>query len=114
MSTTNDHDHQGPPNSASSTASTEMEPIKIWSHKELESEFLKMVENFNGKESEHNWEAREKSIHRLRGILRGDAFQMWPDTFLVGLKSAMDSIIQTVCIYLGGRDSGQEVHFCAE
>lgn len=39
-----------------------------------------------GKETEHNWAAREKAVQRVRGMLKGDAHNRYTETFLVCLK----------------------------
>ncbi|KAG6880057.1 hypothetical protein C0992_006869 [Termitomyces sp. T32_za158] len=44
-----------------------------------------------GKETEHNWAAREQAILRVRGMLKGDVHLRYLDTFLVLLK---DGFIQ--------------------
>jgi CLIP-associating protein 1/2 len=41
---------------------------------------------FQGKETEHNWAAREKAILRVRGMLKGDVHTRYMDTFLACLK----------------------------
>ncbi|KAI6134906.1 clasp N terminal-domain-containing protein [Pisolithus croceorrhizus] len=44
-----------------------------------------------GKETEHNWAARERAIQRVRGMLKGDIHTRYPDVFLQCLK---DGFIQ--------------------
>jgi CLIP-associating protein 1/2 len=39
-----------------------------------------------GKETEHNWAAREQAILRVRGMLKGDVHLRYTDTFLACLK----------------------------
>ncbi|KAF8076175.1 clasp N terminal-domain-containing protein [Lyophyllum atratum] len=90
-----------PPSVASSipqtptSESTEIQPVyvSIQSHpaKDLESEFAAMLKPFEGKETEHNWAARERAVLRVRGMLKGDVHLRYLDVFLISLK---DGFIQ--------------------
>lgn len=51
-------------------SSADIAPVYIASARDLEQEFHRMVEPFEGKETEHNWQPRDKSISRIRGQLR--------------------------------------------
>lgn len=42
-----------------------------------------------GKETEHNWLDREKSIIRIRGMVRGGVYNRYPDAFFLGLKGGI-------------------------
>lgn len=42
---------------------------------------------FEGKETEHNWSAREKAIFRVRGTLQSEVVKQYPQTFLACLKA---------------------------
>src|SRR5687767_12556220 len=44
-----------------------------------------------GKETEHNWNRREKAILRVRGMIKGDVHLRYMDAFMACLK---DSFIQ--------------------
>ena len=57
------------------------------SGRDLENEFATMAPYFEGKETEHNWLPREKSAVRIRGMLRGQAYQQYPESFMIGLKA---------------------------
>jgi CLIP-associating protein 1/2 len=61
----------------------------VASSRDLENEFQKMATYFQDKETEHNWADREKSIIRLRSMLRGGVHDRYPDVFLSGLKHGM-------------------------
>jgi CLIP-associating protein 1/2 len=39
-----------------------------------------------GKETEHNWAARERAIQRVRGMLKGDVHSRYSEQFLNSLK----------------------------
>ncbi|KAF7965882.1 hypothetical protein HWV62_32610 [Athelia sp. TMB] len=58
----------------------------ITSARDMESEFEDMMKPFEGKETEHNWAAREKAIQRVRGMLKGDAHNRYTEAFLACLK----------------------------
>lgn len=71
-----------------------MEPISIHSTKDLEYEFASMTPFFEGRESERNWLNREKSLTRLRGLLRGNSTQDHHTTFVAGIKALLEGIIK--------------------
>ncbi|KAI1792902.1 clasp N terminal-domain-containing protein [Ganoderma leucocontextum] len=60
--------------------------ISIASSRDLENEFASMLRPFEGRETEHNWAAREQAIQRVRGMLKGEVYERYTDTFLHGLK----------------------------
>lgn len=50
-----------------------------------------------GKETEHNWAAREQAILRVRGMLKGDVHLRYQDVFLASLKDGfMQWTLKTV------------------
>ena len=50
-----------------------------------------------GKETEHNWAAREKAVQRVRGMLKGDVHERYTEHFLFGLKNGfIDASLKTV------------------
>lgn len=95
------------PSNAGSTASSflstlpghELEPLPpahVNTNRELEETFQDMMESFEGRESEHNWLAREKNIKKLRHLARGNAYHDFQATFQAGIKSLLDGIMKTV------------------
>ncbi|KAJ1344251.1 hypothetical protein BSLG_001391 [Batrachochytrium salamandrivorans] len=67
----------------------------IISHpKEMDQECNTFMAIFEGKETEQNWEARELSLQRLRGLLRGGAPSL--PTFLPSLKLFSEPIFRTL------------------
>ncbi len=48
-----------------------------------------MLPHFEGKETERNWQHRDKAISRIRGMLKGDVHIRFPEGFLHGLRSGM-------------------------
>ncbi|KAI0356623.1 hypothetical protein OH77DRAFT_1423568 [Trametes cingulata] len=78
-------------------AGSEVKPVYIASSRDLENEFASMLRPFEGKETEHNWMAREQAIQRVRGMLKGDVLERYPDTFLHGLKNGfMEASLKTL------------------
>ncbi|KAG2152962.1 clasp N terminal-domain-containing protein [Suillus clintonianus] len=70
----------------SSEAASTIEPAFVASSRDLENEFLTFAKSFEGKETEHNWAARERAIQRVRGMLSGNIHIRYPDVFLQCLK----------------------------
>ncbi|OSC99183.1 hypothetical protein PYCCODRAFT_1480052 [Trametes coccinea BRFM310] len=76
---------------------TEVKPVYIASSRDLENEFASMLPSFEGKETEHNWMGRDQAIQRVRGMLKGDVLERYPDTFLHGLKNGfMEASLKTL------------------
>ncbi|KAG1753830.1 clasp N terminal-domain-containing protein [Suillus paluster] len=81
----------------SSEAASTVEPAFIASSRDLENEFLAFAKSFEGKETEHNWAARERAIQRVRGMLSGNIHTRYPDVFLQCLKDGfMQSSLKTL------------------
>lgn len=80
-----------PSNESMSPNASAVEPAFIASSKDLENEFSAMTKSFEGRETEHNWAARERAIQRVRGMLKGDIHTRYPDVFSQCLK---DGFIQ--------------------
>lgn len=63
----------------------------------MEGEFVPMLKAYHDKETEFNWEPREKSITRLRGILRGNAIEPpYLEVLVQCMKQMVDGIIKGV------------------
>lgn len=71
-----------------------MDPIYVHSQRELEDTFRDMLPFFEGKETEQNWTPRDKSILKLRRILKGNAPNEFHAAFMAGIKSMVDGIIR--------------------
>lgn len=61
-----------PPSMAGTSAGTvlpseDVPPLYIASVRDLEGEFQQMLAPFEGKETEHNWQSRDRSIGKIRG-----------------------------------------------
>ncbi|KII95772.1 hypothetical protein PLICRDRAFT_48721 [Plicaturopsis crispa FD-325 SS-3] len=70
------------------TSGPDVRPVYIASTRDLEHEFEGMIKAFEGKETEHNWLAREQSIQRVRGMLKGDVHVRYTDVLLACLKES--------------------------
>ncbi|KAI0771878.1 clasp N terminal-domain-containing protein [Trametes elegans] len=71
--------------------------VYIASSRDLENEFASMLRPFEGKETEHNWMARDQAIQRVRGMLKGDVLERYADTFMHGLKNGfMEASLKTL------------------
>ena len=82
--------------SASESEADQLEPLHIYTSRELEDAFRDMAVHFEGKESEQNWTHREKSILKLRRITKGNSPQDFTTTYLVGIKAFLEGILKTV------------------
>ncbi|KAJ3790562.1 clasp N terminal-domain-containing protein [Lentinula aff. detonsa] len=93
------------PPTPTTEAPSEVKPVYIASIRDLENEFQGMEKTFEGKETEHNWSAREQSILRVRGMLKGEVHQKYFDSFMACLKQGfiqwslktLASLRTTVC-----------------
>ncbi|KAM0791243.1 hypothetical protein ACM66B_005722 [Microbotryomycetes sp. NB124-2] len=74
---------------------TEIQPVYVANERDLHVEIEKMNPCFEGKETEHNWVARDKSIVRLRGLIKGGATAQLKDAFLADLRMVEEGIIKT-------------------
>lgn len=74
------------PQTPSTSDSPDVQPAYIASSRDLESEFAAMAKPFEGKESEHNWAARDAAVQRVRGMIKGDVHTRYAETFQACLK----------------------------
>ncbi|KAF8665624.1 hypothetical protein AX16_000079 [Volvariella volvacea WC 439] len=80
-----------PPPATPTSDNADVQPVYVASPRDLENEFAAMSQSFQGKETEHNWADRDRAVSRVRGMLKGDIQQRYPDAFLAALK---DGFIQ--------------------
>lgn len=81
---------------ASAANDTLIRPAYVASAKDLTDEFEKMRPAFEGKETEHNWSAREKNVARIRSLLQGKAHDRFPEQFFSGIQSLTEGILKAV------------------
>lgn len=63
-----------------------------------------MLESFRNKETEFNWESREKYIIRIRGLLRGNATEPpYLEVLVQCMKQMVDGITKAVSLYFSDR-----------
>ncbi|EJD53867.1 hypothetical protein AURDEDRAFT_133525 [Auricularia subglabra TFB-10046 SS5] len=88
---------QALPETPAAAGDESVKPVFIASARDLEGEFAAMTPHFEGKESEHNWAARDQAILKLRGMLKGEVHLRYPDVYLAGLKAGMlDKSVKTL------------------
>ncbi|OAL71520.1 hypothetical protein A7D00_4422 [Trichophyton violaceum] len=73
-----------------------LDPITIYSNREIDEMFRDMIPHFEGKETEHNWLHRERSVHTLRRLTKGNAPQDYQAHYLAGIKQLLDGILKAV------------------
>lgn len=73
-----------------------MDPIHIYTQRELDDIFREMAPHFEGRETEHNWLARDKSTTKLRRMNKGNAPTEFHAAFVAGIKVMLDGILK-VC-----------------
>lgn len=56
--------------------------------------FKEMHQHFEGKETEQNWMFRDKSVLKLRRLLKGNAPSDFHSAFLIGIKGLLDGILK--------------------
>ncbi|PPQ99906.1 hypothetical protein CVT24_009587 [Panaeolus cyanescens] len=75
-----------PPPPTPTSETSEIQAVYIASTKDLENEFAAMQKPFEGKETEHNWLARDQAIQRVRGMIKGEVHSRYLEAFLLALK----------------------------
>lgn len=76
------------------TEAVSMDPIHVYTQRELEDIFRDMAPPFEGRESEQNWIGRDKNTLKLRRILKGNAPSEFHAAFVIGVKSLLDGILK--------------------
>lgn len=76
------------------TESVSMDPIHVYTQRELEDMFRDMAPPFEGRESEQNWIGRDKNTLKLRRILKGNAPTEFHAAFMAGLATLRDGILK--------------------
>ena len=85
-----------PPPKSDGADVASVQVVYIASQRDLEHEFRAFLPHFEGKETEFNWQDREKAIFRMRGMLRGGVDKQYMDAFVSGLRGAAEGIIKAV------------------
>ena len=71
-----------------------MDPLHIYTQRELDDIFRDMVPHFEGRESEQNWLPRDKNVTKLRRILKGNAPSEFHGAFVASIKATLDGILK--------------------
>lgn len=71
-------------------------PVYVATARDVHGEFEAMKSCFEGKETEHNWMSRDRSVARLRGMVKAEVRDSFSDEFLFGLKSVSEGVLKTV------------------
>ncbi|THW88159.1 hypothetical protein D6D15_06167 [Aureobasidium pullulans] len=71
-----------------------MDPIFVHSQRELEDTFSDMLPFFEGRESEENWGNRDKSVTKMRRLLKGNAPTDYHTLFMASMKQMQAGIIK--------------------
>ncbi|KAF2684079.1 protein STU1 [Lentithecium fluviatile CBS 122367] len=71
-----------------------MDPLHIYTQRELDDIFRDMAPHFEGRESEANWMPRDKNTTKLRRITKGNAPIEFHAAFVAGIKSLLDGILK--------------------
>ncbi|CAO1638601.1 unnamed protein product [Sympodiomycopsis kandeliae] len=95
---------QGPPSqpttrpgtSMAVTAEENIAPVYIASRPDLERSFASYLPHFEGKETEHNWQGRETSVIKVRGMLRANVHDDFGQAFTASLKALQEGILKGV------------------
>lgn len=69
-----------------------MDPLYFHSEREMNDAFRDMLGFFEGRESEHNWIPRDKSVTKIRRMAQGNGPTDYHVAFLMGVKSMQDGI----------------------
>ncbi|SGY21271.1 BQ5605_C016g08217 [Microbotryum silenes-dioicae] len=73
----------------------EIQPVYMASDRDVLRELEGMKGCFEGKETEFNWIERDKSVARIRGMIKGNAPREFLESLLVGLKVVLEGIMKT-------------------
>ncbi|KAL8963303.1 MAG: hypothetical protein Q9183_005028 [Haloplaca sp. 2 TL-2023] len=71
-------------------------PLDMASRHDLEDVFNAMRPHFEDKETEQNWQLREKDTAKLRRITIGNAPHVLKDAYSTGIKSLLEGILKVV------------------
>ncbi|EEQ28864.1 suppressor of tub2 mutation [Microsporum canis] len=73
-----------------------LDPITVYSNREVDEMFRDMIPHFEGKETEHNWLHRERGVQTLRKLTKGNAPHDYQAHYLAGIKQLLDGILKAV------------------
>lgn len=74
--------------------SAPLDPLYLHTQRELEEAFREMQPAFDGKETEHNWMARDKCVHKIRRLLQGNAPSDFHGVFVGTIRQMQENILK--------------------
>lgn len=81
------HTSREPPtNNNSGTKQPDPIPITVRSKIEFENYLKTFLDTFQGKETDANWESRERALQTLRCLVRGNGMKRYPDVWCSGMS----------------------------
>ncbi|CEQ39673.1 SPOSA6832_01208 [Sporobolomyces salmonicolor] len=84
------------PSAVHSPSSSDISPVYLASERDLREQVERMKPCFAGKETEHNWMERDRSVATLRGMLLGGVAKgELVETFVRAVKEVQDGILKT-------------------
>lgn len=81
---------------SSTTADESVAPVYVASRHDLDQTFATMRPYFNSREDEHNWASREKSVIKIRGMLRAKVHSQFRESFADEIRQMTDGILKAV------------------
>ena len=91
--------------SVAATAPVTLTATYIVSEQDVREDFAQLRQCFDGRESEYNWQDRERAIFRLRGMLLGGGHQQYQQTFVRELRQTSECVFKAVS---GSREQGSQ------
>lgn len=79
-----------------SVPSDDIRPVHILSHYDMEHAFASAAQALDGKETETNWQPREKAIITMRGMLKGTVPDELSHAFLMHIRSLQEGILKAL------------------
>lgn len=73
-----------------------IEPLYVYTSRELEDMFRSMQPCFEDKESEHNWKPRDTNVLKIRRLLQGNAPTEHLALLISSVKDLLDGILKVV------------------
>ncbi|KAJ2963202.1 hypothetical protein NQ176_g10875 [Zarea fungicola] len=73
-----------------------VEPQYVNTNRELDDVFKSMAWEYEGRETEQNWQKREQGMTTLRRLNAGNAASDFHDTFLNGLRGMLEGILKSL------------------
>lgn len=73
-----------------------VEPLYVNTNRELDDMFKGMAWEYEGRETEQNWQKREQGMTTLRRLNAGNAASDFHDTFVNSLRAMLDGIIKSL------------------